>query len=136
MIVKKFQGVESIKIKTSAKVSIIKGREFQISVSGNDAGKVKIQQSGSEVEINYSESDSSFSFSGGNFTIGSVGSINTGKICIAGDNIAFINGKRVDKSGVVDNAPAKKPVEIEIQCPDVLSIKISGSKDNSISDEA
>lgn len=134
MIVKKFSGIESIKIESSAKVSIVKGQEFQVTVSGDDAEKVKIQQSGSEVEINYLELVGSFSLSGGSFNIGSVGSINTGNIRIAGDSIAFADGKRVNKPGVVDSDPTKKPVEIEIQCPDVLSIQISSRKDKFISD--
>lgn len=128
MIVKKFSGIKLIKIESSAKVSIIQGQEFEVSISGDDAEKVKIQQSGSEIEINYSEPGGNFSFSGGNISIGSVSGTNIRNIRSGGKNISiingevYINGKRVDESGVVDNAPVKKPVEIEIQCPDGLLI--------------
>lgn len=131
MIVKKFSGIESIKIESSVKVSIVKGQEFQVSVSGDDAEKVKIRQSGDEIEINYSEPSCNSTFVIGsvmNMNVGSVSGTNIGNIRSGGKNISivngevYINGKRVEEPEGTDSAPVKKPVEIEIQCPDGLSI--------------
>jgi hypothetical protein len=132
MIVKNFVGVESIKIESSAKVSILRGKEFRVSISGDDAAKVEVSQSRSEISIQYVGSGSGNGvtiISGGN--VMSVGNVSVGGntvISSGGKNISivngevFINGKRVDENGTTERGPAQKPVEIEIQCPDGLSI--------------
>lgn len=136
MISRKFSGIQRIKIESSAKVSILKAQTFQIKISGDDADKVKLTQSGDEIDIQYFEPG----FSGGNISIGGnfSGSVISGSsnrvifqnVSNSGKNISiingevYINGKRVDESGTVANnsTPPKQPVEIEIQCPDGLDI--------------
>lgn len=136
MISKNFSGIQRIRIESSAKISILKGQTFQVKISGDESEKVKLVQSGDEIDIQYSEPG----FSGGNISIGgnfsgSVISDSSNRVILQnvtniGKNISiitsevYINGKRVDESGTVasNSTPPKQPIEIEIQCPDGLDI--------------
>jgi hypothetical protein len=133
-VCKSFDGVRMIRIESAAKVSITEGRGFTINVTGSQAEKVKISQSGDEVDIQYRGSGGSQGktvIMGGNYSIGNFTTI-TGNVVVqnvGGKRVeikngeVFINGKRVDESGTVSSEPAAPPeipVEIEIQCPDGL----------------
>lgn len=137
MLVRNFSDVHSIEIESTANISIVEGLEFQVKVTGDDVEKVKVVESAGTVTINYSvPSNNNFSFiSGNNISIGSIGSIN-GNVNIGGrgKNISiinrtceiingevFINGKKVEEPDS-PNTPTKTPVEIEIQCPNNLSV--------------
>lgn len=129
MLVKSFLGVQSIEIESTANVFITTGSEFQVKILGDDAEKVKISQSDSVVSINYVQVSNGISFiSGSNISIGNIsGSASNVSIGSKGKNISiingevFINGKKVEEPDT-PNTPTKKPVEIELQCPNNLSI--------------
>lgn len=128
MLVKSFSNVQSIEIESTANVSIITGSEFQVKVSGDDADKVKVTQSDSTIKISYLDETGSINFSGGNIVIGNISNVSIGSIRgNNGKNISiingevFINGKKVEEPDS-PNTPTKKPVEIEIQCSNRISI--------------
>ena len=141
-----FLNVQRIKIKSSVNVSIIKGDQFYVHISGDDAEKVKISESDSEVKVEYCEpSNNSYtSFIGGNFVVGNImqvgGRINNvnnqtvmRNSTVGGKNISIINGevyvngkRQVDEdtpANTKPQPPAKKPIEIEIRCPNGLAIE-------------
>lgn len=125
MLVKNFTNVQLIEIESTANVSIISGSDFQVKVLEDDAEKVKITQLDSTVKINYLEETGAVCFSSENIIIGNISNVSIGGS--RGKNISiingevFINGKKVEEPDT-PNVPNKKPVEIEIQCPNNLSI--------------
>ena len=114
MITKSFSNIQEIEITSSTKVTITKSSEFKVKVLGDEADKVKISQSGNILNINdTSENQNNISISGNSIFIGNVvgGNFSIGEV--------YINGKRVNSSNFVED---KNPVEIEIECPDNLSL--------------
>ncbi len=150
MISQNYSGIQSIKIQSSANVTIYKGDSVSVKITGDDAAKVKVDQSGVELAIAYADNSSDGNFTmfnnmsvGGSVSIGNIRQNNTvitgsgnvfsgvnnatihtngGKqIRIVGGEV-FINGVRVD---VPEPSPDEKkytPVEVEIWCPDGLAI--------------
>lgn len=142
----KFSNVQRIKIKSSANVSIIKGDQFYVHISGDDAEEVKVSQSDDEVEIECCESNGGnfTNFIGGDVAIGNInimqigGKINNQTVMrnstVGGKSIStingevFVNGKRQVDEGSSSTSdepapPARKPVQIEIRCPNGLAIE-------------
>jgi len=117
MIARNFSNIQDIELTSSSKVTITKSSEFKVRVLGDDADKVEISQSGSTLTINdLSENQNSILINGNNIIIGN-NNIVSGNFSY-GD--IYINGKKVNTSNFVEED--KNPVEIEIECPDNLSL--------------
>lgn len=151
MISQKYTDIESINIRSSANVTIYKSDAFQVKIAGDDAAKVKVNQVGVELAIEYEGNSNDGNYyaafnnmnAGGSVSIGNIRQNNT--VISGGGNIfsgvsnatiytssgkqirivggeVFVNGVLVEVPDAVSNETKFNPVEIEIWCPDGLAI--------------
>lgn len=150
MISQNYTNVQSVNIRSSANVTIHKSDTFQVKITGDDAAKVKLNQVGVELAIEYKDDSNDGNYTilnnmsvGGSVSIGNIRQNNTvisgGSNVFSGVNNAtihtsggkqvriiggdvFINGVRVDVPESSSDEKKCTPVEIEIWCPDGLVI--------------